>query len=74
MWLLKTEPGDYNYDALEKAGRARWDGVRNPAAIRNHLYRARTALREAMVAADAAPTQALASVDDLDVWARTVGS
>jgi predicted RNA-binding protein with PUA-like domain len=35
MWLLKTEPGDYNYDALEKAGRARWDGVRNPAAIRN---------------------------------------
>ena len=35
MWLLKTEPGDYNYGALEKAGRARWDGVRNPAAIRN---------------------------------------
>jgi predicted RNA-binding protein with PUA-like domain len=35
MWLLKTEPGDYSYDALEQAGRARWDGVRNPAAIRN---------------------------------------
>jgi predicted RNA-binding protein with PUA-like domain len=35
MWLLKTEPGDYSFDALEKAGRARWDGVRNPAAIRN---------------------------------------
>jgi predicted RNA-binding protein with PUA-like domain len=35
MWLLKTEPGDYSWDALEKAVRARWDGVRNPAAIRN---------------------------------------
>jgi predicted RNA-binding protein with PUA-like domain len=35
MWLLKTEPADYSWDALAKAGRARWDGVRNPAAIRN---------------------------------------
>ncbi len=35
MWLLKTEPGDYSWDALAKAGRARWDGVRNPAALRN---------------------------------------
>ena len=35
MWLLKTESGDYSWDALEKAGRARWDGVRNPAALRN---------------------------------------
>ena len=35
MWLLKTEPGDYSWDQLEKAGRARWDGVRNPAALRN---------------------------------------
>ena len=35
MWLLKTEPGDYSWDELERAGRARWDGVRNPAALRN---------------------------------------
>ena len=33
MWLLKTEPGDYSWDELEQAGRARWDGVRNPAAL-----------------------------------------
>lgn len=35
MWLLKTEPGDYSYGELERAGRARWDGVRNPVAQRN---------------------------------------
>jgi predicted RNA-binding protein with PUA-like domain len=35
MWLLKTEPADYSWDELERAGRARWDGVRNPAALRN---------------------------------------
>lgn len=35
MWLLKTEPGEYSYDDLEREGRARWDGVRNPAALRN---------------------------------------
>jgi predicted RNA-binding protein with PUA-like domain len=35
MWLLKTEPDDYSWDELERAGRTRWDGVRNPAALRN---------------------------------------
>jgi predicted RNA-binding protein with PUA-like domain len=35
MWLLKTEPGEYAYDDLEREGRTRWDGVRNPAAQRN---------------------------------------
>ncbi len=35
MWLLKTEPGDYSWDQLERAGRVLWDGVRNPAALRN---------------------------------------
>ena len=35
MWLVKTEPSEYGYDDLEKAGRATWDGVRNPAALRN---------------------------------------
>jgi len=35
MWLLKTEPSEYGYDDLEKEGRACWDGVRNPAALRN---------------------------------------
>ena len=35
MWLLKTEPGEYSYQDLERAGRARWDGVKNPVALRN---------------------------------------
>lgn len=35
MWLLKTEPGTYSYADLERDGRAVWDGVKNPAALRN---------------------------------------
>lgn len=35
MWLLKTEPSEYAYDDLEKAGHATWDGVTNPVALRN---------------------------------------
>ncbi len=35
-WLLKTEPSTYGWTNLVKAGRAVWDGVRNPAAL-NHL-------------------------------------
>lgn len=35
MWLLKTEPGAYSYQDLEREGRARWDGVTNPVALRN---------------------------------------
>lgn len=34
-WLLKTEPSEYSFDHLERAGRAVWDGVRNPVALRN---------------------------------------
>src|SRR4051812_29226568 len=35
MWLLKTEPSSYAYDDLEKDRRATWDGVSNPAALKN---------------------------------------
>lgn len=35
MWLLKTEPGSYSYDDLEGEGRAVWDGVTNPVALKN---------------------------------------
>lgn len=35
MWLLKTEPGEYSFDDLEREGRGRWDGVTNPVALRN---------------------------------------
>ena len=35
MWLLKTEPSVYGYDDLEREGRAVWDGVTNPVALKN---------------------------------------
>jgi predicted RNA-binding protein with PUA-like domain len=35
MWLLKTEPSQYGYADLERDGRAVWDGVSNPVALRN---------------------------------------
>jgi predicted RNA-binding protein with PUA-like domain len=35
MWLLKTEPSSYGYEDLEREGRATWDGVTNPAALKN---------------------------------------
>jgi predicted RNA-binding protein with PUA-like domain len=35
MWLVKTEPGTYGYDDLEREGRAVWDGVTNPVALRH---------------------------------------
>lgn len=34
-WLLKTEPEEYSYDDLVAEGRGRWDGVRNPTALRH---------------------------------------
>lgn len=34
-WLLKSEPGDYSYDDLERDGRVVWDGVKNAVALRN---------------------------------------
>ncbi len=35
MWLLKTEPGTYAFEDLERQGRAVWDGVSNPTAQKN---------------------------------------
>ena len=35
MWLLKTEPTEYSYADLEKQGKATWDGVTNPVALKN---------------------------------------
>ena len=35
MWLLKTEPSAFGYPDLEREGKAVWDGVTNPVALRN---------------------------------------
>lgn len=35
-WLIKSEPGTYSWDDLERDGKTYWDGVRNYQA-RNNL-------------------------------------
>jgi predicted RNA-binding protein with PUA-like domain len=47
VWLLKTEPSAYSYDDLEREGRAVWDGVTNPVALKN--LRAMKAGEEAFI-------------------------
>jgi len=34
-WLCKTEPEEYGYEDLERAGTDVWDGVRNPTALKH---------------------------------------
>ena len=34
-WLLKTEPSEYSWEQLERDGKATWDGVANPMALKN---------------------------------------
>lgn len=34
-WLLKTEPSTYSYADLEREGKAVWDGVSNPVALKH---------------------------------------
>lgn len=34
-WLVKTEPGEYSFDDLVRAGKDVWDGVRNPLALKH---------------------------------------
>lgn len=34
-WLFKTEPAAYSFDQLQRDGRAVWDGVQNPQALKN---------------------------------------
>jgi predicted RNA-binding protein with PUA-like domain len=35
IWLLKTEPAEFSFDDLLARGVEPWDGVSNPAALRN---------------------------------------
>jgi predicted RNA-binding protein with PUA-like domain len=43
-WLMKSEPGTYSIDDLERDGETSWDGVRN--------YQARNLMRDAMRTGD----------------------
>lgn len=44
FWLLKTEPGDFSIDDLERDRRTRWTGVRN--------FQARNLIRDEMSEGD----------------------
>lgn len=35
MWILKTEPSTYSFADLLKDKKTRWDGVKNPVALKN---------------------------------------
>ena len=37
-WLIKSDPGDYSFDDLQKDGSTTWDGVKNNLAL-VHLRR-----------------------------------
>ncbi len=43
-WLMKSEPGDYSIDDLERDGTEHWDGIRN--------YQARNLMRDEMEVGD----------------------
>jgi predicted RNA-binding protein with PUA-like domain len=34
-WILKTEPSEYAFADLQRDGRTRWDGIRNPVALKH---------------------------------------
>jgi predicted RNA-binding protein with PUA-like domain len=34
-YLLKTEPSEYSFEKLQRDGGTLWDGVSNPAAVKN---------------------------------------
>jgi len=34
-WLVKSEPGSYSWEQMQKDGRTFWNGVRNPQASNN---------------------------------------
>lgn len=34
-WLVKADPDDYGFAALERDGETRWDGIRNALALRH---------------------------------------
>jgi predicted RNA-binding protein with PUA-like domain len=34
-WLFKTEPSTYSFADLQREGKAVWDGVSNPVALKN---------------------------------------
>lgn len=69
-WLLKTEPSEYSFAELQKDKKTVWDGVRNPAAVKNLREMksgARLVIYETGEVRSAVGTATVVSVDASDV-------
>ena len=84
-WLLKTEPGDYSFADLQRAGRTTWDGVANALALKHlrtikqgdncliyHTGKERAAVGTATATADAAGDPPVFDIEPNQPLARPV--
>ncbi len=68
-YLLKTEPSEYSFEDLQRDGVTLWDGVSNPAAVKNLREMkpgARLVIYETGVRKSAVGTGTVVSVDATD--------
>jgi len=68
-YLLKTEPSEYSFADLERDGATLWDGIANPAAVKNlreMLPGARLIIYETGNQKSAVGTASVVSVDPSD--------
>lgn len=68
-YLLKTEPSEYSFAELERDGATIWDGIANPAAVKNlreMLPGARLIIYETGNQKSAVGTASVVSVDASD--------
>ena len=68
-YLLKTEPSEYSFANLQRDGATEWEGVSNPAAVKNlreMVPGARLIIYETGARKSAVGTATLVSVDAAD--------
>jgi len=68
-YLLKTEPSEYSFADLQRDGATEWEGVSNPAAVKNlreMVSGARLVIYETGSRKSAVGTAAVVSVDASD--------
>jgi predicted RNA-binding protein with PUA-like domain len=74
QWLVKEEPDNYSFDALQRDGRTTWSGVKNPLAQKHlrgirkgdRIFYYHTGKEKAVVATAKAASDAYADPKDKD--------